>query len=276
MPARSLHLQPVVIRLLKIICPRWGCCKSYAKNEKRTVSLIEQIKTMAPRWLHDLVHLFYPRLCMACGEHLPRTEKLMCLPCQYQLPQTAQHTMVENAFTERFWGRVRLETGAALYFFSKSGRVQRLIHQLKYEHKPDIGYELGLLYGNMLREQSHYRSIDAIVPVPLHPKKQHQRGYNQAAVFGKGIAEALQRPLLPNALHRPVFATSQTQKSRMDRMDNVMNAFELHPSATVAGQHILLVDDVLTTGATLEACALALLAQPNVRISMATIALAGD
>lgn len=231
---------------------------------------------MAIRWLHDLLHLFYPRLCMACGSQLPRVEKLLCPPCQYQLPQTDQHKTVDNAFTERFWGRVSVETGAALYYFSKSGRVQHLVHQLKYEHKPEIGYELGLLYGQMLRQQPHYKTIDAVVPVPLHPKKQHQRGYNQAEVFGKGIAEAMQVPLLPQALYRPVFTNTQTKKSRMDRMDNVMNAFELHPTAQIAGLHLLLVDDVLTTGATLEACASALLQQPHVRISMATLAVAGE
>ncbi|PSR12691.1 MAG: ComF family protein [Bacteroidetes bacterium] len=228
-----------------------------------------------PRWLHDFVHLFYPRLCLGCGHNLPPAAELLCVTCQYQLPQTEQHLSAENAFTDIFLGRIKLETGAALYYFSKSGRVQHLIHQLKYEHKPEIGTQLGLQYGRQLKEQPHFQTIDAVVPVPLHPQKQHQRGYNQAAEFGKGIAEGLAIPLWPEALARDLYTSTQTKKSRLDRIENVLAAFTLNQPQLLAGKHLLLVDDVLTTGATLEACATRILEAPGAKVSMVTLAMAG-
>jgi ComF family protein len=192
------------------------------------------------------------------------------------LPKTKQHEQKENAFTEIFWGRVPLATGAAQYYFSKSGRVQRLIHQLKYEHKPEIGHQLGMLFGRQLREQDHFKDIDAIVPVPLHPRKQHQRGYNQAAAFGAGLAESMGIPQYAYALERPEYAESQTRKSRQERLENAQTAFRVKKPLLIEGKHILLVDDVLTTGATLEACASQLLAVPDTKVSMATIAMASD
>jgi ComF family protein len=228
------------------------------------------------RWLEDFFNLLYPKLCLACGKNLPPTHDLICLSCEYQLPKTKQHEQKENAFTEIFWGRVRLETGAALYYFSKAGRVQRLIHQLKYDHKPAIGQALGRMYGRLLREQEHYQQLDAIVPVPLHPRKQHQRGYNQAAAIGSGLAESLQLPHYPNALERPVYAESQTRKSRQERLQNAQTAFRVKQPELLRGKHLLLVDDVLTTGATLEACASQILELPATKISLLTLAMASD
>jgi ComF family protein len=206
--------------------------------------------------------------------NLPPGQSFLCLPCQLQLPATEQYLLAENAFTELFWGRIQLEGGAAQYYFSKSGRVQRLIHQLKYQHKPEIGYQLGLAFGQQLKEQSHFQGIDAIVPVPLHPKKKHIRGYNQAEAFGKGLAESMEVPLIPDLLYRKKFTTTQTKKSRMERLQNVLDAFALSSSDQAAGKHFLLVDDVLTTGATLEACALQILQAEGSKVSMATIAMA--
>lgn len=228
------------------------------------------------RWLHDFFNLLYPKLCLACGANLPPNDELMCVSCQYQLPKTKQHEQKENGFTEIFWGRIQLETGAAQYYFSKSGRVQRLIHQLKYDHKPEIGRLLGKIYGQELRQQPHYQHINAIVPVPLHPKKQHQRGYNQAAAFGAGLSEGMEIEQYEHALERPVYAESQTSKSRQERMQNAQTAFRVKQPNLLTGKHLLLVDDVLTTGATLEACASQILALPDTKVSMATIAMASD
>lgn len=226
--------------------------------------------------LRPLLDLIYPPVCLACKRELPPAMEILCLRCWYELPETHQHECVENAFTEVFWGRVPIITGAALYYFSKSGRVQRLIHQLKYERKPGIGYELGAYYGNYLRQAALFRTVEAVVPVPLHPRKEKQRGYNQAFVFGEGIATGMDVPIWKGALLRKEYAASQTRKSRLDRMQNVQQSFQLGDTQPIKGKHVLLVDDVLTTGATLEACAMLLVGMEGVRVSLATLAMASD
>ncbi len=222
-----------------------------------------------------LFDLFYPNLCQACGRHLPAIEQFLCPACLYQLPHTRYHLLVENPFTERFWGRVPLCFGAAQFFFTTGGRVQRLIHLLKYHHRPDIGRKLGQLYAAELREAEHFPKPHAIIPVPLHPRKLQQRGYNQSAAFAQGLADGLKVPMYEHGLRRLLHTESQTRKSRIERVANVGNAFGLgHLKDLPPEPHFLLVDDVLTTGATLEACAQPLLALPGARVSMATIAIA--
>ena len=162
----------------------------------------------------------------------------------------------------------------AMFHFIKQGRVQQLIHHLKYEGRRDIGYGLGRTYGPVLAEALAADPPALIVPVPLHPRKQHKRGYNQAEVFARGLSEAMDIPHAGRVLVRTVYATSQTNKGRLERFQNVSKAFALKKKAPIQGKHILLVDDVLTTGATLEACAQQLLQVPKVRVSMATIAIA--
>ena len=228
------------------------------------------------RWIHDFVGLFYPNLCVACGQNLPPFDDLLCLKCQFELPETKYHQQPENAFVERFWGRVPIESGAALYYYNKGSRVQHLIHLLKYQNKPEIGYKLGLLYGKQLRQAENYTTIEAVVPVPLHPKKAHARGYNQAEQFSRGLAESMEIIHLPKALRRKSFTVTQTKKSRIERLENVLSAFEVVQHKKIANKHILLVDDVMTTGATLEACTLKLQEVEEVKISLATIAIASD
>jgi ComF family protein len=186
------------------------------------------------------------------------------------------HLIKENRFTDRFWGRIPLQTGAALYHFQKETSIQHLIFQLKYNGKSHIGYKLGLYFGKQLTSNStFYKDIDLIIPVPLHPIKERKRGYNQSAHFAAGLSESMQKPWLKNGLKRITHGESQTRKTREERYENVLKAFKVYQTKKLTGKHILLVDDVLTTGATLEGCAMKILALPNTRVSMATIAIAG-
>ena len=226
------------------------------------------------RWLNNLLGLFYPNLCLACGRNLPPRQEGICISCRYKLPKTHFHLEAENAFTERFWGRTPLQAGAAFLYFTKGGRAQRLIHHLKYEGKREVGAYLGQLYGRSLNEAPVFRETALILPVPLHPRKQHQRGYNQSALFARGLSESMGIPWLPNGLKRTAYTATQTKKSRLERFDNVEKAFMVPQLEKIKNQHVLLVDDVITTGATLEACALKILEIPGTKVSMATIAIA--
>ena len=226
------------------------------------------------RWLNNLLGLFYPNLCLACGRNLSPQQEGICISCHYKLPRTRFHLETDNPFTERFWGRASLEAGAAFLYFTKGGRAQRLIHHLKYEGKREVGIYLGRLYGEMLRTAPAFRETTLILPVPLHPRKQHQRGYNQSALFAQGLSETMDIPWLANGLQRTEYTTTQTKKSRLERFDNVERAFIIPHPDKGKGQHVLLVDDVITTGATLEACARKVLELSGTKVSMATIAIA--
>ena len=226
-------------------------------------------------YLNSFFDLFYPNLCLACFENKPSVYGILCRTCDYKLERTDFHLHHENLFTERFWGRIPIKQGIAMYYFSKNSKVQRLIHLLKYKGKHKIGIQLGCYYGRVLRsENAISQPIDIIIPVPLHPTKERKRGYNQSALFAEGLGEALNVPWSRDILIREVFTPTQTSKSRIDRFQNVVNAFSLKKPEAIEGKHVLLVDDVITTGATLEACGIKILEIPNTTLSMATIAIA--
>jgi ComF family protein len=221
------------------------------------------------------LHLLFPEICVACGQDLPVTGTCFCLTCQLALAPSDMYMLRENEFTDRFWGRLPLEGGAALYHFTRKSPVQRALHQLKYHNKPDIGIKIGREFGKKLRDAEIFRSVDAIIPVPLHPKKERLRGYNQSLMFAQGIAETMYLPVLNTVLTRNKFTASQTRKKRIERFQNVEQVFTVKKPALVEGRHLLLVDDVLTTGATLEICGRMLLEVPGTKLSLATIAIAG-
>ena len=222
----------------------------------------------------DLLSLVYPRHCLGCGDSLVRGEDIICLTCRYHLPETNFHKDPENTVFRIFWGRANVEHATSLFFFAKGTRIQHLMHQLKYRDRPEVGVLLGRYYGHQLKDCPLYNTVECIVPVPLHPRKEHKRGYNQSAKFAHGLAETMNIPCYPRAMVRNLDTSTQTKKNRIERVDNVERVFDIPNPTKLAGKHVLLVDDVVTTGATLEACANLLLEVPGTRVSLATIATA--
>lgn len=218
--------------------------------------------------------LLYPQLCVSCQRTLPAFATCFCFTCRSKLDPTLHHLEEDNEFTQRFWGRLSLCGGAAMYFFHKKSPIQRALHALKYRNKPETGVKIGREFGRILLKNPAFAEADGIVPVPLHPHKERERGYNQSAVFAKGLSDALGIPVWDGILKRQAFTKTQTTKGRLERFENVGTVFALQHAKTIADKHLLLVDDVLTTGATLEACGELLLSLPNTRLSMATIAIA--
>ncbi len=222
----------------------------------------------------DLSYLIYPHLCLACSKNAPPYNEDICTECAATLPLSHFHKEKENPFTEKFWGRIDLHTGAAMYLFTKQSRVAHLIHNFKYNGKKEIGILLGNRYGHALKREPHFQEVDCIVPVPLHWRKERGRGYNQSEMFGNGLSESMDIPCIKDGLERLSFTDSQTKKTRMDRLANMDGVFKVKKPKRLEGKHILLVDDVLTTGATLEVCAAELLKVKGVKVSMVTIAMA--
>ena len=217
--------------------------------------------------------MMYPRLCAACGRPLFTGEVCICTLCRYHLPRTGFHLQPGNPVEKHFWGRSRIRRATAQYFFSKGQRVQRLIHQLKYKGRKDVGEFVGELMGRELFN-SPFIETDCIVPVPLHASRLKKRGYNQSDCIATGLSTGLQKPYFPNALERISASGTQTRKHRYERFQNVDNIFRVAQPAALAGKNILLVDDVITTGSTLISCAEALQEVPDITVSIAALACA--
>lgn len=229
---------------------------------------------LARLWLTDFVNLFFPNNCSACGNSLISQEEVICTSCLFKLPRTNFHFENENPIARIFWGRVNLEMATSFLFFNKGGNVQKLVHQLKYKGKKNVGHYLGKLFGNELRQSPLFTAVDLIVPVPLHPKKERLRGFNQSLVLAEGLSKSLQKPLSSDNLIRLVHTSTQTKKSRYSRWENVKDVFGIKVPEKFVGKHILLVDDVLTTGATTEACAQKILEIEGTKVYVVTLAYA--
>ncbi|MCW5908067.1 MAG: ComF family protein [Chitinophagales bacterium] len=231
--------------------------------------------TIARQYLTDFFNLFYPNICLTCSNALLKGEMVLCFRCENELPQTDHCFEAENKLVKRFWGRVPLQGAVALYHFTKGGAIQHLLHSLKYKGRKDAGEYCGKLLGRKLRQpNSIIKNVDLIVPVPLHWKKQQLRGYNQCEPFAKALADTINVPYSFTALQRTHENVSQTRKTRFDRWGNVAEIFSVKDTAQLQGKHILLVDDVVTTGATAEACIQTILQVPNTKVSFAAIAAA--
>lgn len=226
------------------------------------------------RGLNNILELFYPALCVACENRLVTQEKFLCIECWHDLPVTNFHFDAKNKVAQLFWGRVQIENATAFFAYNKGSRYQHLIHFIKYKGLKELGFATGQRFGTALAASPEFNSVDFIVPVPLHPKKQKLRGYNQSEWIAKGISESLKKPVSGDNLQRNLHTATQTRKNRYERWENVENIFEVIRPEQFAGKHILLIDDVVTTGSTLESCAFQLLQIENVKVSIATLAFA--
>jgi len=227
-------------------------------------------------WTSDMLGLFFPNSCRLCGKSLHQQEEILCTTCLYKLPRTNFQHSPENLVMDIFNGRLLLVSATSFLFFSKGGETQQLIHKLKYKGNKEIGIYLGKLFGNQLNDSELFNTADIIVPVPLHPRKEHSRGYNQSLMIGEGMASQMHARVLSDVLYRNIHSPSQTRKSRYQRWENVKDIFEVKNGYRLKGKHLILVDDVITTGATLEACGNKLLEIPDVRLSIASLAYAEE
>lgn len=219
----------------------------------------------------DFVSLLFPRLCQSCGEPLVRNEEVICLACLADLPRTDYHIRRENELEKAFWGRCFIEKAAAFAYYRRGGIMQELTHRLKYNGITSIGDYFGRLYGSILMESGFLDDIDVIVPVPLHPVKERKRGFNQSMVIAEAIGRAASIEVSGRYIYRRSDSDTQTRKSRVERWENVENIFVAGEDAKKGSSHLLLVDDVITTGSTIEACTGLLKSSMDVRVSVVAL-----
>ncbi|WP_276348760.1 ComF family protein [Daejeonella sp. JGW-45] len=222
--------------------------------------------------LQDLLSLFFPELCAGCGASLFSNEREICTSCIYHLPVTNFHKDPSNELAKQLWGRFNFKQASSFVFFRKGGRVQNIIHQLKYNKRPKAGFRMGELYAIALNNSETWQKPDLIIPVPLHPSRLRQRGYNQSERIAEGLASVLQVPVAPGSLVRTENTQTQTKRSRFGRYENLRDAFSCPDKKPLVNKHVLIVDDVMTTGATLESCCLALAGIDGLSISIITLA----
>lgn len=232
----------------------------------------EIVKTVR-NFYADLLNLIWPKVCACCGNRLFRTENTICFHCLVNIPRTNYQNWIENNLHQIFWGKTEVKYATAYYYFNKHSKYRSLIHKLKYHSQPNIGIKLGMEMGYELND-SIFKNIDLIVPVPLHPKRQFKRGYNQSEMIATGLGKAMNKPINLDSLLRNIETQTQTKKNRYERFENVDSIFIVKNKAAIQNKHILLVDDVVTTGATLESCITELQKNGAKFVSVATLAIA--
>lgn len=224
------------------------------------------------QFLKDIFYVFYPNLCINCETTLLQNEKFLCTFCKNDLPIIDDNEHINVTLMSTFYGRIPVEKVRSFLYYQKDGITQKLIHQLKYKNQPEIGVFIGEWFGSNLVEMNVFEDIDYIVPVPLHPKKQRKRGYNQVTLFGETLSKMLDIEYKANVLIRSSTTKTQTLKQRFERFSDSNTKFKLANTIIFENKHVLLIDDVITTGATIEACANELLKTKNITISVATMA----
>ena len=229
---------------------------------------------LASTILSPLKHLFYPHVCTGCGSDLVEDDNLLCLQCINDLPHTNFAMHANNIVEKIFWGRLALSAGMSEFYFTKGTLIQKLIHEFKYKSNIEVGLYLGTMMGNSLLGSNRFSTIDALVPLPLFADKEFKRGYNQATILCNGMSIVMNVPVMKDTVVRKRFTETQTKKHRSERWQNVEGSFEINNPQELCNKNILLVDDVVTTGATLEACGTEILNIEETKLSIATLAYA--
>ena len=252
----------------------WG--DEYLELASRFDGLAKQIKFYC--FLKDIysnfLELFFPSTCIVCSNRLHTSEQSICLSCLNALPKTNYHNQPENRLENFLGGKFPFERAAAFCYFYKTGSLQKIIHEFKYRSNPGLAALMGRLYGNDLKNSDFLKGIDYLIPIPLHPKKLKQRGYNQAEEICKGISEVTAIPISSSCIQRVINNPSQTKRTRTERWDNTDGIFALTEVSTLENKHILLVDDVITTGSTLEAIMKILPSNRHITVSIASVGMA--
>lgn len=225
-------------------------------------------------WLGSFLSLLFPRCCVVCGRPLAKGEECLCTMCNINLPRTDYHLRKDNPVEKMFWGKIPLEHATSFFFYRKGSDFRQILHQLKYGGQKGIGAIMGRYMAAELLESGFFEGVDVILPVPLHKKKQQIRGYNQSEWIARGIAAVTGISIDTESVVRQKNTDTQTRKSSFERWENVEGIFQLHHAESLTGKHILIVDDVLTTGATTVECASCLTGIEGIRISVLTLAMA--
>lgn len=231
---------------------------------------------MIASWLRSLYSLFFPRCCVVCGTPLMKGEEYICLRCNMDLPRTGFHLREENPVEKLLWGRIPVERATSYFFYNKGSDYRLALRALKYNGCKELGEVMGRSLASELLPTGFFEGVEVIVPIPLHRKKQKLRGYNQSEWIARGVAAVAGIPIDTTSVSREKNTATQTRKSIFERWENVEGTFVLHNPGQFVGKHVLLVDDVLTTGATTIACAAAFTGVDNIRFSVLTLAVAGQ
>jgi ComF family protein len=220
-------------------------------------------------------HLLYPHICIGCGSDVIDRDNFICLQCLHDLPHTNYAMHANNPLEKEFWGRIAFTSAMSEFYFSKESVIQNIVHEIKYRGNKNAGHYFGKRIGESLLNSNRF-NIDVIIPLPLFEKKEKIRGFNQSEILCNGIAEIINKPVIINNVIRKIFTETQTKKHRTERWKNVENTFHVTDPKVLEGKHILLVDDVVTTGATLESCGAEILKIKNTLLSIATLAMATE
>jgi ComF family protein len=218
----------------------------------------------------SFLHLLFPHICDGCGSDILSKESTLCMRCIEAMPETNFELHPDNPVEKKFWGRLPIQQATAQYYFTSESLMQHLMHQFKYKRNKDLGNQLGRMMGESIKRSGRFVA-DALIPLPLFPAKEKKRGYNQAMVLCEGMAESLQVPVLKDVVIRSQHTDTQTKKGRIERWQNMEGKFVLAKPEAIKNSNLLLVDDVVTTGATLEACGSELLKAENVKLSIAAL-----